>query len=68
MNYYEKLVARIGQSMQRNPKAAMVMDMSNFRIIAKARTMASLGKKLRGLPGESTVVFQKRSQKAAWIL
>ena len=60
MNYYEKLVKRVNQSMIDNPHSAMVMDMSNFK---------SLSKKLpETTNGISTVVFQKPSQRAAWIL
>jgi hypothetical protein len=69
MNYYEKLVKKINQSMAANPKAAMVMDMGSFEILAKGSSIKSLGKKLSALNcSHQTVVFQKPSGKAAWIL
>ena len=69
MNYYEKLVKRVYQSMIDNPHSAMVMDMSNFKIISKGPNFKSLSKKLpETTNGISTVVFQKPSQRAAWIL
>ena len=43
MNYYEKLVKKINQSMAANPKAAMVMDMGSFEILAKGSSIKSLG-------------------------
>ena len=69
MNYYEKLVKKIDQSMRAHPRSAMVMDMGSFEIIAKSRNIKSLSKKLpRAAKGISTVVFQKPSEKAAWVL
>ena len=69
MNYYEKLVKRVNQSMNDNPRSAMVMDMASFVIIAKSQNFKSLSKKMpETTKGISTVVFQKPSQRAAWIL
>lgn len=69
MNYYEKLVKKIDQLMAANPKSAMVMDMGSFEILAKGSSIKSLGKKLPALNrSNQTVVFQKPSGKAAWIL
>jgi hypothetical protein len=69
MNYYEKLVKRVNQSMNDHPHSAMVMDMGNFEIIAKSPNFKSLSKKMpETTKGISTVVFQKPSQTAAWIL
>ena len=69
MTYYETLVDEINRSMKKNPRSAMIMDMGNFEIIAKAPNLKSLSEKVPGLPkGTSTVIFQKRNQKAAWIL
>ena len=69
MNYYEKLVKNINRSMKAHPRSAMVMDMNSFQIIARSPNFKSLGKKMSGAaPGGSKIVFQKRSQKAAWIL
>ena len=69
MNYYEKLVKKINQSMKENPRSAMVMDMGSFEIVAKGSNFKSLGKKLSALKkGAPAVVFQKPSEKAAWIL
>jgi hypothetical protein len=69
MNYYEKLVRNIDRSMKAHPRSAMVMNMNNFDIIARGPNFKSLGKKMAGAPGDiSTIVFQKRNQKAAWIL
>ena len=67
MNYYEKLVKKMNQAMEEHPRSDMVMDMNNFRVIAKSRDFESLSKKLpRG--DQATVVFQKPNQKAAWVL
>lgn len=69
MNYYEKLVKRVNQSMNDHPHSAMVMDMTNFEIIAKSPNFKSLSKKMpEPTKGISMVVFQKPSQRAAWIL
>ena len=69
MNYYEKLVKKINRSMEADPKSAMVMDMGSFEIIAKGNSIKSLTKKVAALGrGTQTVVFQKPSEKAAWIL
>lgn len=67
MNYYEKLVKKMSQSMKEHPRSAMVMDMNNFQVIAKSHDFKSLSKKLPR-PDKTTVVFQKPDQKAAWIL
>jgi hypothetical protein len=49
MNYYEKLVKKIDQSMKLHPRSAMVIDMdtfaSLFRIIAKGPNLAAVNKK-----------------------
>jgi predicted lactoylglutathione lyase len=70
MNYYEKLVKKINQSMDAHPRSAMVMDMSNFEIIAKSTDFKSLCKKLPNSckDGGRFVVFQKPSQNVTWIL
>ena len=67
LNYYEKLVKKINQSMSANPKSAMAMDMGSFQIVAKSSNLKALSKKLATLSSQ-TVVFQKPSGKAAWIL
>ena len=69
MNYYEKLVKHIDRSMKAHPRSAMLMDMRSFGIIARGPNFKSLGKKVAGAQaGVSTIVIQKRNQKAAWIL
>jgi len=69
MNYYEKLVKKIDRSMKAHPRSAMAMNLKNFDIIAKGPNFGSLGKKMAGAQGDiSSIVFQKRNQKAAWIL
>jgi hypothetical protein len=69
MNYYEKLVKQINRSMKADPKSAMIMDMGSFEILAKGSSIKSLTKKVSALSGGTqTVVFQKPSEKAAWIL
>jgi len=68
VTYYEKLVRRMNQSMAKDPRSAMVMDLGTFQIIAKGATLDSLGKKMAGKPLENTIIFQKPNQKAAWIL
>ena len=68
-NFYEKLVKKIDQSMKAHPRSAMVMDTHNFQIIAKGPNFKSLRGKLPAAQKNlSTVVFQKPSAKAAWIL
>ena len=69
MNYYEKLVKKMSQSMKEHPRSAMVMDMNSFQVIAKSHNFKSLRKKLSQADGATTtIVFQKPNQKAAWIL
>ncbi len=68
MNYYEKLVKKVNQSMKKHPRSAMVMDMSSFQILAKGPSLAAVNKKMSGKLSENTLVFQKPNQKAAWIL
>jgi hypothetical protein len=69
MNYYEKLIKEINKSMDRNPKSAMLMNMGNFKVIARGNSLKSLGKKISGKRFETnTVVFQRSNQKASWIL
>jgi hypothetical protein len=69
MNYYEKLVKKVNQSMKKNPNNAMIMDMASFEIIAKSSNFKSLGRKMPATTaGISTIVFQKPNQRAAWIL
>jgi hypothetical protein len=64
MNYYEKLIKKMNQSMKEHPRSAMVMDMCSFEIVAKGSTIKSLSRKLAGT--HAGVVFQK--PQAAWIL
>jgi predicted lactoylglutathione lyase len=69
MNYYEKLVAKINQSMKQHPRSAIVMDMSNFEIVAKSADFESLNRKLQNSKGSArSVIFQKPSEKVTWIL
>ncbi len=68
MNYYEKLVHAMECSMAANPHAAMVMDMTNFEIVAKG-SFKSLGKKIAESKLRTPrVVFQKPDEKAIRIL
>lgn len=72
MTYYEKLVKKINESMDANPRSALVMDLGSLEIVAKGSDFKAIGKKLNGLQKPSknpqTVVFKKSNQKAAWIL
>jgi hypothetical protein len=66
MNYYEKLIKKMNQSMKEHPRSAMVMDMGSFEIVAKGSNIKSLRRKLAKT--HAGVIFQKPSDKAAWIL
>jgi len=69
MNYYERLVKNMSRSMKAHPQSAMVMDMNSFKIIAKSANLKGLSKKMPGAQkGVSTIVFQSRNEKPAWIL
>ena len=69
MNFYEKLARKIDQSMKAHPRSAMAMDMQSFEIIARGPNFKSLRGKLPAAQKNlSTVIFQKPSAKAAWIL
>ena len=69
MNYYEKLVKKMNQSMKAHPNSAMVMDMSSFAIIAKSTNFKSLSRKVPdSKDGSRSVIFQKPSEKVTWIL
>jgi hypothetical protein len=69
MNYYEKLVKKMNQSMKRHPHSAMVMDMSNFEIIAKGTNFNALKRKMpSSKDGVRSIIFQKPSPKVTWIL
>ena len=69
MNYYEILVKRINQSMNAHPRSAMLMDMSNFKVIARSNNLNGLSKKISSkMHGLNTIVFQKPNQRASWIL
>jgi len=69
MNYYEKLVRKMDQSMKAHPRSAMAMDMTNFKIVAKGSNIKSLHGKLSAAKSAvPTVIFQKPSPGAAWIL
>ena len=69
MNYYEKLVKMMDLSMKAHPQSALVMDMSNFRIIAKGRNFKSLSRKVQNSKdGIRSIIFQKPSEKVTWIL
>lgn len=69
MNYYEKLMDEISKSMVLHPKSAMVMDMSNFKVIARSNNLDGLSKKMSGKTHcVNTIVFQKPNRKASWIL
>jgi hypothetical protein len=69
MNYYEKLVKKMDQSMKAHPRSAMAMDMGSFEIIATAPNFTVLGKKLHNFKGSNrSVIFQKPSEKVTWVL
>jgi hypothetical protein len=72
MNYYEKLVAKINRLAKENPRSAIAMNVETFEVVAKSGNLKSLEKKIAssktGISCHSTVVFQNRSQKVAWIL
>jgi hypothetical protein len=69
MNYYEKLVKKMNQSMKEHPHSAMVMDMSNFAIIAKGTNFTTVSRKLPDPKvGARSIIFQKPSEKVTWIL
>jgi hypothetical protein len=68
VTYYEKLVKKMNQSMAKDPRSAMVMDMNTLQIVAKGASLAALSKKMAGKPRDNTIIFQKPNEKAAWIL
>lgn len=69
MNYYEKLVKKMNQSMKEHPRSAMVMDMSSFEIIAKGTNIKALSRKMpNSKDGIRSILFQKPSPKVTWIL
>lgn len=69
MNYYERLVKKVSQSMNANPHKAMVMNSESFEIIAKSPNLKMLSRKLPDHnQGPTSVVFQRPNQKAVWIL
>jgi hypothetical protein len=69
MNYYEKLVKAMNRSMKRHPHSAIVMDMSNFSIIAKGTDIKAVSRKMQNSKdGVRSIIFQKPSPKVTWIL
>lgn len=68
MTYYEKLVKKVNESMAAHPRSAMAMDLDTFRIVAKGPNLAALDKKMAGKKRDHTLIFQKPSQKASWVL
>lgn len=69
MNYYERLVKKINQSMDAHPRSAMVMDMSNFEVVAKSNDFKSLCRKLPDTKsGGRFVIFQKPATNVTWVL
>ena len=69
MNYYEKLVKKMNQSMNEHPRSAIVLDMSTFAIIAKSSDFKSAYRKMPDSKnGGRSVIFQKPSEKVTWIL
>ncbi len=69
MNYYEKLVHKINQSMEAHPRSVMAMDMKTFAIIAKGKNLKDLRRKMpSSKKGADSVIFQKPSPKETWIL
>lgn len=69
MNYYEKLVKAMNQSMKQHPNSAMVMDMSDFSIIAKGTDFKALRRNMpNSKDGVRSIIFQKPSPKVTWIL
>lgn len=69
MNYYEKLVRRINQSMNAHANSAVAMDMRTFSIIAKGKNLKDLRRKMSPAKDNShSVIFQKPSPNVTWIL
>lgn len=69
MNYYERLVKKINQSMDAHPRSAIVMDMSNFEVVAKSNNFKTLCRKMPDAKtGSRFVIFQKPRQNVTWVL
>ena len=68
MTYYEKLVKKMNHSMAKNPRSAIVMNLSTFQVIAKGNDLDAVSKKMVGKTYDNTIVFQKPNQRASWIL
>lgn len=70
MTYYEKLVREINKSMEEHPLSMVVMDSSNFKVIATGKDTNEVSRKVNKSKGSHgiSVVFQRPSDNAVWIL
>ena len=72
MNYYEQLIKNIGKAMKKHPRSIVAMNSENFKIVATGKDSKKLSRQLNKIEktdGESvSVIFQKPSENAVWIL
>lgn len=68
MNYYEKLVKKINQSMNAHPNSAIAMDTKTFSVIAKGKNLKDLRRKMPSKDNPDSLIFQKPSPSVTWIL
>jgi hypothetical protein len=70
MTYYETLLQQVGKSMKKHPHSTMVMDYGSLKVVASGVNTKKLGERMRHKKTISgvSVVFQRPSEKAVWVL
>ena len=70
MNYYEKLVSKIDQSMAAHPRSAVAMDLGSLKVVAIGPNVRAVSRKVSAskLDSSRAVIFQKPSSKVTWVL
>lgn len=72
MSYYEELIKNIGKAMKKHPRSVVAMNSENFKVVATGKDSKKLSRQLKRIKSPDdesvSVIFQKPSESAVWIL
>lgn len=70
MTYYEELLQKASDAMDRHPRSKIAMDAETFEVIGRSKDMATLAPKIDAASdsGRTAVILEKPRHPETWIL
>lgn len=70
MTYYEKLLRKASDAMDRHPRSKIAMDAETFEVIGRSKDMYKLVPKIdaAAASGRTSVILEKPRHPETWIL